>query len=790
MSVLFYCACLGLPFLGIRWMEKRLSVLGVFSDLFFALQMSVLLWLSIVLLPVATPFIFAGLLWLFPMLSLADVWLHKQSGIRLRFSFFGHVRVAGSFWDSGIAMGLSKWMLIFALWGTASCGLSFVMTSWLRLSPQDGTFLWVFFGVSALVLIGLDRKASPMDAYISHHLLILEEKELVKLLFRSKEEVKVSAAEVRKWLPSGEEYLLLHDNYPLLRLGQGFLGKSHFSTGCKKKERPHIIFMSLESFRACGIPILDSFRPIQGLAPCFEQLARQGILWRNFYSASTRSCKALLATLYGIPPQVEDTIFTNLPTFSLRGLPDILKSRGYINAYLHNGNIDFDRQEEFLQNHGFDIVHGRQKLRAVFKGEVESSGWGVHDEYLMRYARDFLLEKEKVGLSCFLYLFTVSNHHPWLLPPGCTKRSFMTTKGMNEAPFLQTMHYTDRWMGWFIEELRVQGLLEKSLIFIYGDHGQPLGERGELFQHREGIYEEGVRVPLLLLGKGVEPKIIDEIASQIDLLPTVLDTLGIEGVHHSIGRSLRKEARESEALFFAPFFPKVAGCRRGRYKLIHNPVSCEDELFDLENDPGEMDNVACKEKELTAHLRARILEQRTLFEGLYSTSSFAPTHNEKKGVDIDLSSRQDLEDEELISLLRHVQPVSLILNGALRLSDEGLKGIATCCSGLRRLSLKDCPRITECGLLSLVSYLPSLRTLELVSCLNIHFLSLAPFWQGIPSLNRLILKDQPFLTDEGVHVIANHVHYVEEIHLLDCTSITEVAVKELQGKRKVVWRNA
>ncbi len=305
-----------------------------------------------------------------------------------------------------------------------------------------------------------------------------------------------------------------------------------------------------------------------------------------------------------------------------------MKERGYFNAYLHNGDIDFDRQQEFLLSHSFDAVHGRQELQTAFAekmlGSCPRSSWGIHDEYLMRYAKDFLGRKEKEGKPCFLYLFTISNHHPWRLPQGAVKHSFLTPEGVSEAPFLQTMHYSDHWMGWFIEQLRVQGLLEKSLVFIFGDHGQPLGEHGAKFQQREAIYEEGVRVPLLLLGKGMHPQVIDEVAGHIDLLPTLLDTLDIGGVHHSIGRSLRRQQEESEARFFTPFFPTTLGCRKERWKFIHNPVSGEDELFDIWKDPGETVNLAQTQAGVATAMRSRVLGERSLFEELYRKKAFFP----------------------------------------------------------------------------------------------------------------------------------------------------------------------
>lgn len=766
------------PLLLIRLCQKmrwREFIFGVCSDLFLAAQVLSLCGLIGIGYPALVPYVFGFLLWVLPVVSLADRMLEKNTGIRLRLNLLSHLRSAGDFWESAVSMGFYRWSAATLGWLLAAFYLSFILDQKAIFYPGLG-----LYAVSGALLVIMEKWLSALSIYSAHNLFVLEEQEMIFRIFKKQE--NQSHADPKTFLPTEERSFFIDPNYPLLRITEDFQGEEHFSLKLEKEEKPHVIFLCLESFRACGIPCLDSFRPVRGLAPCFERLAGEGILWRNFYSASTRSCKALLATLYGVHPQVEDDIFTRDPSFSLRGLPDILKEQGYYNAYFHNGDIDFDRQGDFLLHHGFDTVQGKMELHTAFEGKIERSAWGIHDEYLMRHAADFLSAKDREGTPCFLYLFTVSNHYPWRLPSGVASKTFMTAEGPSEAPFFQTMHYADHWLGWFVDRLRSEGLLKKSLVFIFGDHGQPLDEHPEKAQQREGIYEEGVRVPLLLLGKGISPAAIDEVASHIDLLPSLIDMMNIKSLHHGVGRSLKRRKENSEAHFFSPFYPKVLGCRTQQWKLIHNPVSGEDELFHLESDPGEKVNVANEHGEMAAKLRAHAIEQRSLFEELYKEKRFFPSHNLQEQAEIDLRGRADLEDDDLIAIFRELYPSALLLDGCRRISNRALAKIAPHCSGLRSLSLKDCTGITEEGLIALARHAPPLKTLDLSGCLTIDFAAMEEFWKKVPYLQKLLLRSQPFLSDQAIEALMRSLDRLERLDVPQSSSLTDASLAAVAAK--------
>jgi len=139
----------------------------------------------------------------------------------------------------------------------------------------------------------------------------------------------------------------------------------------------------------------------------------------------------------------------------------------------------------------------------------------------------------------------------------------------------------------------MRGLDTNTLFVIYGDHGEAFGQHQGNYGHTLFLYEENIRVPLLvaLPGEWHEAKRVKRTASLIDVAPTLLDLLGLKAPADYQGVSLL-EPRQQAALFFTDYSLPLAGVRDGRWKLIAEVGSSRVKLFDLVTDPDETRNVA------------------------------------------------------------------------------------------------------------------------------------------------------------------------------------------------------
>jgi arylsulfatase A-like enzyme len=161
-----------------------------------------------------------------------------------------------------------------------------------------------------------------------------------------------------------------------------------------------------------------------------------------------------------------------------------------------------------------------------------------------------------------------------------------------------------------LERLDAAGLLERTIIVVTADHGEEFLEHGNL-THGEHVYEETIRVPLVIAGPGIPARRRPDIAQQIDLLPTVAALLGAPAPPGLPGRDLFSTDHSDGVVseIVAGFGDRGAGrgtisLRTARWKLIRTP-SAPVELYDLAEDPDERINVAARTPE-TAALAARL----------------------------------------------------------------------------------------------------------------------------------------------------------------------------------------
>jgi len=168
--------------------------------------------------------------------------------------------------------------------------------------------------------------------------------------------------------------------------------------------------------------------------------------------------------------------------------------------------------------------------------------------------------------------------------------------------------YTDAMFGDVIEHLRRKGELEETLVVVTADHGEALGEHGET-THGLFIYDATTHVPLIMS----HPRLpggerIDEVVGLVDVAPTAFDLLGVAYGSDFDGRSLAGRMLSAEAsveerpAYSEAMFPRVGfgwselrGLRGPSWRYVRAP---RPELYDLDADPGELNNLSLAEPEL------------------------------------------------------------------------------------------------------------------------------------------------------------------------------------------------
>ncbi len=183
--------------------------------------------------------------------------------------------------------------------------------------------------------------------------------------------------------------------------------------------------------------------------------------------------------------------------------------------------------------------------------------------------------------------------------------------------------FVDQQLGRLWEGLEESGRLADSVVILTADHGEEFGDHGG-FEHGHTLYNELVRIPLVVWGPGMRPGRRAEPVSLIDIFPTVVELLGLPALEGLPGRSLApmlerpSRAGEPRTLIAERtlYGPQRESAIAWPYKVIYEPQRGRTELFNLEDDPLERQNISKLRRRVATDLVARIQAYRVHAESI------------------------------------------------------------------------------------------------------------------------------------------------------------------------------
>jgi len=192
-----------------------------------------------------------------------------------------------------------------------------------------------------------------------------------------------------------------------------------------------------------------------------------------------------------------------------------------------------------------------------------------------------------------------------------------TWKAVRRLYYAKIAHI-DSLVGDLLDTLEAEGRLDNTVILFWSDHGDRLCDRGRA--HKGVFYDESARIPLILRlpGNAGAGTVCDSLVSINDIFPTVLEAAGVEPVP-CFGTSLVPATRDPGTVFHDAVFSEITNgtehrtlIRTDRYKLLIDGNAETLQLFDMQEDPHELLNLANREdmRELERELKERIFQWR------------------------------------------------------------------------------------------------------------------------------------------------------------------------------------
>jgi arylsulfatase A-like enzyme len=214
-------------------------------------------------------------------------------------------------------------------------------------------------------------------------------------------------------------------------------------------------------------------------------------------------------------------------------------------------------------------------------------------------------------------VWTQQSHHPYDPAPGQENVDFfregpVPPDDWDLGRYLNTVRDADRQLGRLFAGLRERSLADDTLVVITGDHGETFGDPHPTWGHGFRVYEESVRVPLVIWNPRLFPKggRSDTVGGHVDVNPTIAHLLGLPPSRTWEGHSLFDPSRPPRAYFYAANDDYLLGVREGDWKYVRNATRGRDELYHLPSDPDEQTNVAAQHPDRCLDFRQRVAAWR------------------------------------------------------------------------------------------------------------------------------------------------------------------------------------
>lgn len=410
--------------------------------------------------------------------------------------------------------------------------------------------------------------------------------------------------------------------------------KKNPKKGVVKISKPDILVYVIDALRADH---LGCYGYSRNTSPNIDRFAKENVFYQNAYATSSWTRASGASILTGLTPNHHKTMKRDesLPE-ELITLPEILRDNGYYTVgFYTNGNIS----NIFHFDQGFD--------RYIFLNE-DNTLFSFHklsdkvNKKVFKFLDDYL--KQDARKPLFLFIWTTDPHGPYT-PPDKTKDMFNIgqydsintydfdlLKSIQDAKvkltesqreFLETrydqeIYFNDFNFGRLLDKMKEHNIYKNSVVFLTADHGEEFYEHGS-FEHGKTVYEESIKVPLLLKYNDIIEK-RNEPVQITDIFPTITEITGISYPFYFDGKSLIGDLPLSRTLYLTIDLDDndVTGYIYEGKKIIYNrhyrrpPLNAPLPLFEYYN---IVEDKSEKENEFE---KLSIYQQQSLKQKLFS----------------------------------------------------------------------------------------------------------------------------------------------------------------------------
>lgn len=430
------------------------------------------------------------------------------------------------------------------------------------------------------------------------------------------------------------------------------------------QSKPNLVLVVMDTVRADHLSLYGYTRKT---SPVLEQLAKESAVFTNAFATADFTLPAHASIFTGLypswhrahsaPPQFP---FGRRLDDGIETLAGMLQKRGYRTmaeiangAYLDpkwglaRGFDVFDNRLAARLNQTDETPYLREGMRRLLSFFIPTGEYDLtfrHGYQITEQAGKMLEEAHAGKAPFFLFLNYMDAHAPYVPPApfnrmfrddesGVPLRRYVNIRRLvleDKEPIAESDRRSlvsqydggvaaiDHEIGELVSGLKKLGVYENTLLIVTADHGEAFGERN-LLGHQVSVYQNQIHVPLLIkYPNSRQASTSDDLVSQVDLLPTVLDVLDYEAPPYLQGRSLAGNNLPGDRMILSesfPFFSQTWNVTRlnrtaralmsGPFKYIASTKGTQ-ELYRLSNDPEEEHNLYTRDNSDASILQSKL----------------------------------------------------------------------------------------------------------------------------------------------------------------------------------------
>ncbi|WP_280771079.1 LTA synthase family protein [Salipaludibacillus daqingensis] len=315
-------------------------------------------------------------------------------------------------------------------------------------------------------------------------------------------------------------------------------------------EDMNVVMVSMESVESF---VINEEVDGEEITPFLNELIEDSFYFDNVYdqTGQGKTSDAEFMMSNSLYPLGRGAVFHTHEENALMPLPRALQERGYHTSSYHANDITFYNRDVMYDKLGYDEYYDIEYYDVT---DDNSVGWGLKDIDFVEQSMDAIKETPE---PFFTTMLTLTNHFPYELDPEDHFIDPVDSESDIVSRYFPTVRYTDEAMRLLFEEMKKEGMYENTMFVLYGDH------YGIAESHYEDLSEflgyevtdpEATkldRVPVIIHIPGLEDeaKTIDTISGQVDVMPTLLNLLGLpEDDHIMFGRDILADEKDDFAV--------------------------------------------------------------------------------------------------------------------------------------------------------------------------------------------------------------------------------------------------